>query len=409
MPQAQCTPSTYLSLQIVSPARATYTSGSIEFNNGEGNPLGIPDGTLDATGSIDLSALSLNTATGLPQFLVTLVGAPADTGNVVVQLTWVSSFDPACVAPGTTVTKETATITTSLSGDGKSGASIVVPPGAAVTDNATVAGVNASGATGTVTYTWYSNNTCTAVASAGAAQAITTPGSLPSSAPVTLAPGTYYTVASYSGDVGNLASTGACGAEVLKVQSPVNANSVKQGALAGLIALAAGDVCKKSKGKGKDDDDCGKRFTSPIKKVTKSLTAAWWLDDNHLTLNGCGVFENEESAVGQLLKLLKSKNLTAAQKAAIQAVIDQLVRADQILAQTAVDEATAAGGNAAKLAHANQEVAKAAALLAAGKPDDAIDQYRKAWKYAQQSLGRKVCGGDSRSDDRSDDHSDSHS
>ena len=309
VPQAQCTPSTYRSLQIISPARNTYTSGSIEFDNGAGNPLGIPNGTLDATGSVDLSGLSLNTATGLPQFLVTLVGAPADTGNVVVQLTWESSFDPACIAPGTVVTKEATTITTSLSGDGKTGASIVVAPGAAVTDSATLAGVNASGATGTVTYTWYANNTCTTVASAGAAQAITTPGTLPSSAPVTLAAGTYYAIASYSGDAGNLATAGLCGAEVLKVQSPVNANSIKRDALAGLNALAAGDACKKSKGKddkkGKDgkkgddddDEDCGKRFASPIKKVTKSLTAAWWLDDNHLTLNGCGVFDNEKAGV----------------------------------------------------------------------------------------------------------------
>ena len=411
VPQAQCTPSTYRSLQIISPARNTYTSGSIEFDNGAGNPLGIPNGTLDATGSVDLSGLSLNTATGLPQFLVTLVGAPADTGNVVVQLTWESSFDPACIAPGTVVTKEATTITTSLSGDGKTGASIVVAPGAAVTDSATLAGVNASGATGTVTYTWYANNTCTTVASAGAAQAITTPGTLPSSAPVTLAAGTYYAIASYSGDAGNLATAGLCGAEVLKVQSPVNANSIKREALAGLNALAAGDVCKKSKGKddkkGKDgkkgddddDEDCGKRFASPIKKVTKSLTAAWWLDDNHLTLNGCGVFDNEKAAASQLRELLRSKKLSAAQKAAIQAVIDQLVQADQILAQTAVDEATAGNGNAKKLALANKALAKAAALIAAGKPDEAINQYRIAWEKAQESLGRKVCGDDGHEDE----------
>ena len=149
------------SLQIISPARNTDASGSIEFDNGAGNPLGLPNGSLDATGSIDLSALSLNTATGLPQFLVTLVGAPASTDNVVVQLTWVSSFDPACVAPGSTVIKEATTIATSLTGGTKTGASITVLPGTAVTDSATITGANASGATGTVTYTFYSNNTCT--------------------------------------------------------------------------------------------------------------------------------------------------------------------------------------------------------------------------------------------------------
>ena len=527
VPIAQCTPGTYNSLQVISPAPGTYTSGTIEFDNGAGNPLGIPNGTLDASGSIDLSALSLNTATGLPQFLVTLVGAPSGTGSVVVKLTWTSAFDPACVAPGTTVTKEATTIKTSLTSGAKSGASITVLPGDSVVDTATIAGPNASGATGTVTYTWYSNNTCTTLASAGAAQAITSPGLLPASAPVTLAPGTYYAVASYSGDVGNLASAGACGDEVLKVQPPnadlalaktgspasqlvgknvtytlsvknngpadatgvtitdtlpaglnfvsgagcsaagqvvtctiapillggtavasitvtanaagtwtdtatakgdqpdpaaanntatatttvYSARSIKQDALAGLTVLAAGDVCApkskgKDDGKGKkgdderDDEDCGKRFASPLRKVTKSLTAAWWnIDGIHLTLNGCGVFDNEKAAASQLRELLKSKKLTAAQKAAIQAVIDQLVQADQILATTAVAEATAAGGQAKKLAEANKALAKAAALSAAGKPDEAINQYRIAWEKAQESQGRKVCGDDGDEDE----------
>lgn len=508
VPQAQCTPSTYSSLQIISPARNTYASGSIEFDNGAGNPLGIPNGTLDANGSIDLSALNLNTATGLPQFLVTLVGAPANTGNVVVQLTWVSSFDPACVAPGTTVTKEATTIATSLTGGGKNGASITVLPGTAVSDTATITGANASGATGTVTYTFYSNSTCTTVAAAGAAQAITTPGTLPASAPVTLNPGTYYAVASYSGDLGNLASAGACGAEVLRVQPPnADLSLTKSGSPASLLvgknvaytitvgnagpadatgvtvtdtlpaglsfvsgagcsalgqvitcsvadialggsaavtitakALAAGSWTDTATVKGdqpdpalanntakattvvfsarsikqdaldtlnglitpggKKSDDDDNRVASAAKKVARSLTASWWAADGiHLTLNGCGVFDNEKAAASQLRELLKSKKLSAADKATIQGVIDALVQADLILATTAVNEATAAGGNAKKLAEANKALAKAAALVAAGKPDEAINQYRIAWEKAQESQGRKVCGDDGHEDE----------
>ncbi len=208
--------------------------------------------------------------------------------------------------------------------------------------------------------------------------------------------------ATFAGDAFYLASSDSSAVRVYTAQS------VKQDALATLDALA-GSPCTEGKYDGKDgkkrkaddadENDCHNRFASADRKVRKSLTAAWWLDGNHLSLNGCGVFDNEKAAASQLMELLKSKKLTAAQKAAIQAVIDQLVQADQILAQTAVDEATAAGGNAKKLAAANKALAKAAALIAAGKPDEAINQYRIAWEKAQESLGRKVCGDDGHEDE----------
>lgn len=197
--------------------------------------------------------------------------------------------------------------------------------------------------------------------------------------------------AAFAGDAFYLASADTASVEIY------SAHSIKQDALDALIALNAANTCTKGK---EGDDDCTKRFASPIRKITKSLNPAWWnIDGIHLTLNGCGVFDNEKAAASQLSELLKSKKLTAAQKAAIQAIIDQLVQADQILAQTAVDEATAAGGNAQKLARANKALAKAAALIAAGKPDEAINQYRIAWEKAQESLGRKVCGDDGHEDE----------
>ena len=58
--------------------------------------------------------------------------------------------------------------------------------GTAVTDQATLSGANAATATGTVTYTVYSNSGCTTVANAGTAEMITTPGTLPPSSAVTL-------------------------------------------------------------------------------------------------------------------------------------------------------------------------------------------------------------------------------
>jgi tripartite motif-containing protein 71 len=115
-----------------------------------------------------------------------------------------------------------STTSTSLSGGGQSGASISVPESTAVSDTATLSGANASTATGTVTYSVYSDSGCTTAVSTGTAQSITTPGTLPASSPVTLSTsGTYYWQASYSGDSANTASMSTCGSEVETVTSPV--------------------------------------------------------------------------------------------------------------------------------------------------------------------------------------------
>ena len=61
-----------------------------------------------------------------------------------------------------------------------------------------------------------------------------------------------------------------------------------------------------------------------------------------------------------------------------------LTRADRLLAQTAIAEATAAGGNARKLAQARTEMRKAAAALRK-HPGQAIEHYGNAWVKALQS------------------------
>ncbi len=117
-----------------------------------------------------------------------------------------------------TTTGAAATVTcptTSLSGGGQSGSSISVVSGTAVTDQATLSGNNAASATGTVTYSVYSDPACTVAVSSGKAESITTPGVLPTSTPVTLdTSGTYYWQAKYSGDDQNGTSANSCGSEV---------------------------------------------------------------------------------------------------------------------------------------------------------------------------------------------------
>jgi hypothetical protein len=59
----------------------------------------------------------------------------------------------------------------------------------------------------------------------------------------------------------------------------------------------------------------------------------------------------------------------------VASVLDSLVAADQALARTAIDEATAAGGNAGILAEAEKQMQKAAEELANGHLPEAIEHY----------------------------------
>jgi hypothetical protein len=104
VPQPQCTPASYVSLQVLRPSRNTYTSGSVAFADGDGNPIGIAERALDETGTASLAGLELNTPTGLPEFLFTLNGETEKIGVVEVKLTWTGDYDATCVGEHTAVT-----------------------------------------------------------------------------------------------------------------------------------------------------------------------------------------------------------------------------------------------------------------------------------------------------------------
>ena len=106
-PTSACTPLSYSALQVTSPAPSTYTNGTVAFEDSDGAPIaGVAAVQLDGTGTASLSGLNLNSATGLPEFLITLTGASGSPGSVVVQLTWVGSgpYNAACVVGTPTAT-----------------------------------------------------------------------------------------------------------------------------------------------------------------------------------------------------------------------------------------------------------------------------------------------------------------
>jgi hypothetical protein len=102
--EPQCTPASYISLQVLKPARSSYSTGSVAFADGDGNPIGLPEQALDETGTISLAGLELNTSTGLPQFLFTLNGESEEIGAVEIKLTWTGDYNATCVGEKTTVT-----------------------------------------------------------------------------------------------------------------------------------------------------------------------------------------------------------------------------------------------------------------------------------------------------------------
>ncbi|HUB75341.1 MAG TPA: hypothetical protein VL979_15080 [Solirubrobacteraceae bacterium] len=101
VPQPQCTPAEYISLQVLRPERSTYTTGTLEFDNGDAESIGLPAIELDGTGSASLTHLELNTPTGLPQFLFTLTGEANEIGEVELKLTWRGEYDATCIGEKT--------------------------------------------------------------------------------------------------------------------------------------------------------------------------------------------------------------------------------------------------------------------------------------------------------------------
>ena len=103
-PQDKCLPFSYVRLRVLNPPRSAYTDGSVRFLDGDANQLPIPDKALDGNGAVDLTGLSLNSASGPPQFLVTLNGT--QPSSVTLRMTWKGKRDPDCVIAGTQVSED---------------------------------------------------------------------------------------------------------------------------------------------------------------------------------------------------------------------------------------------------------------------------------------------------------------
>src|SRR5581483_2647519 len=111
---------------------------------------------------------------------------------------------------------------------------------------------------------------------------------------------------------------------------------------------------------GANKKDAG-RLKDVVSKLTDAVDPSRWVDGNHLVPkpHGSEEFDREQQAAAKLEEMTRDP-ATAIPNATLQPLIDALVQADQILATTAIADATAAGGNAGKLGDAAQELTKAA-------------------------------------------------
>lgn len=145
----------------------------------------------------------------------------------------VSSCGDETMTFGTPPAKPSTGIQTALSDGTRASAQLIVAPNTPVSDSASITGTGASTATGTVTYSLYSDTACTQQVSAFPVKGdirTVSGGVAPASAAVTLPLGTYYFRAIYSGDSTHAAATSACGAEVLSVRRVTSLSTSLRGA-----------------------------------------------------------------------------------------------------------------------------------------------------------------------------------
>jgi hypothetical protein len=132
----------------------------------------------------------------------------------------------------------------------------------------------------------------------------------------------------------------------------------------------------------KQTDD---RISHAIDHLTKSLHDKLWVDDLALTKKGKKVFNEEKKAVRELLHIQEDTVETARPE---ENAADLLVGVDRDLAQRAIDEAVAAGGDLKEITHAQKELARAQDEFDRGRPDHAIDHYKHAWDHAEKAINK---------------------
>ncbi len=112
--------------------------------------------------------------------------------------------------------------------------------------------------------------------------------------------------------------------------------------------------------------------------------SSYWVNDYHLdTITGQTVLDNTKDSINSLYLITISGNETVEFNDSIQAIIDELISASTILAQTAIDDVNACGGENPKIANhlsrAQTKLSQAITDSNDKKYDMALDKFFNAW------------------------------
>lgn len=131
-----------------------------------------------------------------------------------------------------------------------------------------------------------------------------------------------------------------------------------------------------------DDRQDGERLDAAILDLEGAVDPALWVDQIRLQRQGGNnVFHELKQAVHELGELIMDEN-SSVPDAALQGIIDRLVRVARLLAVVSIQDAIAAGVNPGKIADDNREVVKGDDDASAGRFESAIQHYRNAWERA---------------------------
>jgi hypothetical protein len=186
-------------------------SGTISTNNGTITQSVVP-GTYTSTETVPddwvLTSISCDDS-----------DSSGNTGSGVATFNIIAGENVTCTFTNTKKTHPS--ISTSLSGGGQSGTTIIVFTGTSVTDQATLIGASGT-AGGTVTYTVYSGTNCLTIFASAGTKTVTSGVAPASDAVLFGSPGTFFWQAVYSGDGNNNSASSGCNDEQVSVVTPLH-------------------------------------------------------------------------------------------------------------------------------------------------------------------------------------------
>lgn len=138
-------------------------------------------------------------------------------------------------------------------------------------------------------------------------------------------------------------------------------------------------------------------FSKAVKSLNDSLASKLWVDASRLSQKfGHKVFDNEKQAIKELNKILEDKgqHKDSSVKDSLKAIIDKIVKSDELLAKVAIYDAKAAKIKSIKfkkivakeINKAEKELAKGQQEAASGNADKAIDLFKSSWLHSQLAI-----------------------